>query len=66
MRRELIAHWEVWTPWFAWRPVRAGNALVWLEWVERKRSHDYDAVWDYRAMLAATGEIDALEPKVRP
>jgi hypothetical protein len=26
-----------WSLWFAWRPVRVDNEVIWLEWVQRRR-----------------------------
>lgn len=53
MRRELIDHYETWTPWFAWHPVMIGNTRVWWEPVERKlKQFGYDAVWEYRLVDA--------------
>ena len=31
-RWERITHWH---KWFAWHPIRVGEEIVWLEWVER-------------------------------
>lgn len=45
---------EIWHPWFAWFPVRVGDARVWLEVVDRKLvyHHEYcpydGADWVYR------------------
>jgi len=36
-----------WVKWFAWKPVRISDRMVWLETIERR----FDAiwfVWDYR------------------
>lgn len=41
-----------WHPWFAWRPIRIDDQLVWLETIERKRCHRFDLGfyewWEYR------------------
>lgn len=29
-----------WHPWFAVWPIRVGNAVIWLEWVERRWDRD--------------------------
>ena len=34
-----------WHPWFAWRPVQAGEHKAWLEWVERRLSFKPDQPW---------------------
>lgn len=38
MRKPLkpLLWYEQWHEWFAWRPVRVGDSLVWLERVERR------------------------------
>ena len=40
--RLALADLDCWHPWFAWRPVRAGRAVVWLEWVERRLYHEHE------------------------
>lgn len=41
-----------WHRWFAWRPVRLGTVLVWLEMIERQRLTEYwhpmTKTWQYR------------------
>jgi hypothetical protein len=49
-----------WHPWFAWHPVVIGNAVVWLETVERRAHRDVLIhkgyfQWEYRN-LASGGE----------
>jgi hypothetical protein len=37
-----------WQSWFAWRPVRIGEHLVWLEYVLRRSNDDpYSIGWEY-------------------
>jgi len=42
-------HCEEWQPWFAWHPIAAGDSLVWLQWVERRRCYAViDKWWECR------------------
>src|SRR5215217_1286918 len=42
-------HREEWQRWFAWYPVEAGDSLVWLKWVERRRCYAViDEWWEVR------------------
>ena len=38
-------HREEWQPWFAWYPVEAGDSLVWLRWIERRRCYALIGWW---------------------
>ena len=40
----------IWTPWFAWYPVRVDGRRRWLRWVERRwvALVDGDTLVDYR------------------
>ena len=40
MRMEIKDDNPVWHDWFAWRPVRIGDRVVWLEWVRRYKSYN--------------------------
>ena len=40
-----------WHKWFAWRPVKIGKTIYWLEFVERER---IDMMWCYRPIEAKT------------
>jgi hypothetical protein len=45
----LGGHPRLWHNWFAWRPVRIGNEMVWLEIVQRKaETVKRPRVWTYR------------------
>ncbi len=49
MKQNLINHFDVWTPWFAWYPVTIGNMRIWWETVDRRlEMWGYDPVWKYR------------------
>ena len=49
MRWILTAHFDAWTPWFAWYPVTIGGTRVWRETVERRlKMYGYDPVWEHR------------------
>ena len=38
-----------WKRWFAWYPVRVGDDIVWLEWIERKVDSRMGIYWsEYR------------------
>src|SRR4051812_46484827 len=40
-------HREEWHRWFAWHPAEAGDTLVWLTWIERRRCYAViDEWWD--------------------
>ena len=42
-------HCEPWHRWFAWHPVEAGQHLVWLQWIERRRCYALiDQWWEVR------------------
>src|SRR5215210_9421586 len=42
-------HREEWHRWFAWHPVEAGDSLVWLKWIERRRCYAViDEWWEVR------------------
>ena len=42
-------HREEWHRWFAWHPVEAGDSLVWLTWIERRRCYAVvDEWWEVR------------------
>ena len=50
-------HRKEWEPWFAWYPVEAGHRLVWLRWIERRRSYALiDAWWELRLPDRAIAE----------
>lgn len=40
-----------WHEWFAWHPVRVGDSMVWLEYVERKRQALCPSYWEYRDVV---------------
>lgn len=44
-----------WTPWFAWRPVRCGGEVVWLERVERREFFDLGGMCYRRAQGIEAG-----------
>jgi len=60
---------STWHRWFAWRPVVMKNVdacdqWVWLEYVERKRSHGpygLGQFWRYRPVGARRGRRDAYD-----
>src|SRR5215207_3437152 len=42
-------HREEWQRWLAWHPVEAGDSLVWLKWIERRRCYAVvDEWWEVR------------------
>jgi len=42
-------HRDEWQRWFAWHPVQAGDSLVWLQWIERRRCYAViDEWWEVR------------------
>ena len=51
--------------WFAWRPVRAGMWLIWLERVDRRAVFDLSRdkeVWEYRPRARRkASELDGTE-----
>ena len=44
-----------WRRWFAWRPVRVGDKIVWLEYIEREGWYIYgdfgDSCWGWQYRL---------------
>src|SRR3954467_6610561 len=38
-------HREAWQRWFTWHPVEAGQHLVWLQWIERRRCYALIDQW---------------------
>ena len=48
-------HREQWQRWFAWHPVEAGDSLVWLTWIERRRCYAVVDEW-WEARLPHTEE----------
>lgn len=45
--KEPVDHFD-WHPVIAWFPVKVGKTWVWLETVDRRRSADIFARWDYQ------------------
>ena len=44
-------HREEWHRWYAWHPVEAGDTLVWLRWIERRRCYAVvDEWWEVRLL----------------
>ena len=54
-------HREEWQRWFAWHPVQAGDSLVWLKWIERRRCYAViDEWWEVRLPHRQEGEQKSI------